>query len=52
MNIYAIGDIHGCLSELTSLHKKILTNNTFKVKEDLLIQKILIQKLIKEIILF
>jgi serine/threonine protein phosphatase 1 len=37
MNIYAIGDIHGCLSELTSLHKKILTNNTFKVKEDLLI---------------
>ena len=37
MNIYAIGDIHGCLSELTSLHKKILTNDKFKVKEDLLI---------------
>jgi len=37
MNIYAIGDIHGCLSELTSLHKKILTNDEFKVKEDLLI---------------
>ena len=37
MNIYAIGDIHGCLSELTSLHKKILTNDKFKIKEDLLI---------------
>ena len=37
MNIYAIGDIHGSLSELTSLHKKILTNDKFKVKEDLLI---------------
>ena len=37
MNIYVIGDIHGCLSELTSLHKKILTNDKFKVKEDLLI---------------
>ena len=37
MNIYAIGDIHGCLSELTSLHKEILTNDKFNVKEDLLI---------------
>jgi serine/threonine protein phosphatase 1 len=37
MNIYAIGDIHGCLNELTSLHKKILTNDKFNVKEDLLI---------------
>ena len=37
MNIYVIGDIHGCLSELTSLHKKILTSDQFKVKEDLLI---------------
>jgi len=37
MNIYAIGDIHGCLSELTSLHKKILENDKFKVKEDLLV---------------
>jgi serine/threonine protein phosphatase 1 len=37
MNIYAIGDIHGCLSELTSLHKKILTNDKFNPKEDLLI---------------
>jgi serine/threonine protein phosphatase 1 len=37
MNIYAIGDIHGCLNELTSLHKKILANDKFNVKEDLLI---------------
>jgi len=37
MNLYAIGDIHGCLNQLTSLHKKILTNDKFKVKEDLLI---------------
>jgi len=37
MNIYAIGDIHGCLSDLTSLHKKILTSDKFKIKEDLLI---------------
>jgi len=37
MNIYAIGDIHGCLSDLTSLHKKILTSVKFKIKEDLLI---------------
>ena len=37
MNIYAIGDIHGCLSELTYLNKKILTNDKFNVKEDLLI---------------
>jgi serine/threonine protein phosphatase 1 len=37
MNIYAIGDIHGCLSDLTSLHKKILTNDKFQIKEDLLI---------------
>ena len=37
MNYFAIGDIHGCLSELTSLHKKILTQKNFDVKEDLLI---------------
>jgi len=37
MNIYAIGDIHGCLSELTSLHKKILTDDKFNAKKDLLI---------------
>jgi serine/threonine protein phosphatase 1 len=37
MNIYAIGDIHGCLSELTSLHKKILSSDNFKAEEDLVI---------------
>jgi len=37
MNIFAIGDIHGCLNELHSLHKKILANKKFKIKEDLLI---------------
>ena len=36
MNIFAIGDIHGCLNELTSLHKNILTHNKFDVKNDLL----------------
>jgi serine/threonine protein phosphatase 1 len=37
MNIFAIGDIHGCLSQLTTLHKKILTHDKFDVKKDLLI---------------
>jgi len=37
MNIYAIGDIHGSLNELTSLHKKILTHDKFNIKKDLLI---------------
>ena len=37
MNIFAIGDIHGCLSQLTTLHKKILTHDKFDVKNDLLI---------------
>jgi serine/threonine protein phosphatase 1 len=37
MNIYAIGDIHGSLKPLTSLHKKILSNNKFNIKDDLLI---------------
>ena len=37
MNIFAIGDIHGCLNELTSLHKKILTHDKFDVKNDLII---------------
>ena len=37
MNIFAIGDIHGCLSELTLLHKKILAHEKFDVKNDLLI---------------
>lgn len=37
MNIFAIGDVHGCLKELTSLHKKILTHDKFDVKKDLLV---------------
>ena len=37
MNIFAIGDIHGCLNELTSLHKKILIHDKFDVKNDLII---------------
>jgi serine/threonine protein phosphatase 1 len=37
MNIFAIGDIHGCLTELTILHKKILSHDNFDVKNDLLI---------------
>jgi len=37
MNLFAIGDIHGCLNELTSLHKKILTYDKFEVKNDIII---------------
>ena len=37
MNLFAIGDIHGCLGELTSLHKKILSHDKFDVKNDLII---------------
>ena len=37
MNIFAIGDVHGCLKELTSLTKKILSNKKFIQKDDLLI---------------
>ena len=37
MNIFAIGDIHGSLSELTSLHKKILAHEMFDVKKDIII---------------
>ena len=37
MNFFAIGDIHGCLSQLTSLHKNILTYDKFDPKNDLLI---------------
>ena len=37
MNIFAIGDIHGCLNELTALHKKILTHDKFDAKNDSLI---------------
>ena len=37
MNLFAIGDIHGCLSQLTSLHKNILNYDKFDPKNDLLI---------------
>ena len=37
MNFFAIGDIHGCLSQLTSLHKNILNYDKFDPKNDLLI---------------
>jgi len=37
MNIFAIGDIHGCLNELTILHKKILTDDKFDARKDILI---------------
>ena len=37
MNLFAIGDIHGCLSQLTSLHKNILSYDKFDPKNDLLI---------------
>ena len=37
MNIFAIGDIHGCLKELTSLHKKILSHEKYDVKKDVII---------------
>ena len=37
MNLFAIGDIHGCLSQLTALHKNILTYDKFDPKNDLLI---------------
>tara|TARA_Y100000389_G_C17321750_1_gene443448 strand:- start:16 stop:729 length:714 start_codon:yes stop_codon:yes gene_type:complete len=37
MNLFAIGDIHGCLNELTSLHKKILTYDKFDLKNDIII---------------
>ena len=37
MNLFAIGDIHGCLSQLTSLHKNILSYDKFDPKKDLLV---------------
>ncbi len=37
MNIFAIGDIHGCLSQLTSLHKNILTYDKFDPKNDIIV---------------
>ena len=37
MNIFVIGDIHGCVRELISLHEKIFTYGNFNSKDDLLI---------------
>ena len=37
MNLFAIGDIHGCLSQLTSLHKNILTYDKFDPKNDIIV---------------
>ena len=37
MNIFAIGDIHGCLKQLISLQKKILNSKNFKKDNDLFI---------------
>ena len=39
MRLYAIGDIHGCVRELTFLHEKIFTNDKFKIKDDLIISE-------------
>tara|TARA_E500000331_G_C17115070_1_gene651368 strand:- start:173 stop:889 length:717 start_codon:yes stop_codon:yes gene_type:complete len=37
MNIFAIGDIHGCLDQLILLHKRILSHEKFDPQKDLLI---------------
>ena len=37
MNIFSIGDIHGCLKQLISLQKKIINTESFKKDNDLLI---------------
>ena len=37
MNIFAIGDIHGCLNQLISIHQKILSHEKYKKEEDLII---------------
>tara|TARA_B110000196_G_C21149722_1_gene668827 strand:- start:3349 stop:4065 length:717 start_codon:yes stop_codon:yes gene_type:complete len=37
MNIFAIGDIHGCLNQLISLHENIFNYKEFKKEEDLII---------------
>ena len=37
MNLFAIGDIHGCPKQLKSLLSKLLNNSEFKNKRDLLI---------------
>ena len=37
MNIFAIGDIHGCLNQLISIHDQIFNYKNYKKEEDLLI---------------
>ena len=37
MNIFAIGDIHGCLNELVSLQKKIFSYPKFEKENDLIV---------------
>ena len=37
MNIFAIGDIHGCLNQLISIHNQIFNYKNYKKEEDLLI---------------
>ena len=37
MNIFAIGDIHGCLNQLVSIHNKIFSYANYKKEEDLLV---------------
>jgi len=37
MNIFAIGDIHGCLDQLISIHNKIFNYPNYKKEEDLLV---------------
>ena len=37
MNIFVIGDIHGCLNQLISIHDQIFNYKSYKKEEDLLI---------------
>ena len=37
MNIFTVGDIHGCSKQLKSLLSKLLNNSEFNNKRDLLI---------------
>lgn len=37
MNIYAVGDIHGCLNQLIQLNKKIISQENFKKNDDIII---------------
>ena len=37
MNIFVIGDIHGCLNQLISIHDQIFNYKNYKKEEDLLI---------------